>query len=455
VGDVILVVLTIVLGWALMTPRKRSFIVFASATAIFAAMIGLFHVMTPKPELVQSDSNLVKKLTTLAYLDWVPAKATDKSGVGYHDTTRTCPGLNIYNSANLAVAQLMTNSGEVAHEWSMETRPGGAFRHIEMCANGDLVAILAIKESGEISLQLVRLDWDSNLLWTMDGRYHHDICVAGNGDVYSLLAKDEVVSFLGMPLPIVNEYIDVLSPAGKFKRRIPLYVLLAKYMPRKLLRDVYTWLIMPKGWRLLVDLIFKSDHSFHQGRHTPLSPFHANTVEMITRDTVAGISKGDILFCVRNMDFVGVINSEETDIIFSWGPGHLQRPHHPSLLENDNILIYDNGPYRRFTRVVELNPVSREIVWEHKADPPNSFYSSTKGACQRLANGNTLVTNSNSGQVFEITSDGDLVWEFRNPEIVKEKRATIYRFMRIDNEDDYPGLAAAGISAGTGTRRGN
>ena len=50
-----------------------------------------------------------------------------------------------------------------------------------------------------------------------------------------------------------------------------------------------------------------------------------------------------------------------------------------------------------------------------------------------LANGNTLITNSDSGQVFEVTSDGKIVWEFINSHLDGEGRpATIVRMKRYD-----------------------
>ncbi len=34
---------------------------------------------------------------------------------------------------------------------------------------------------------------------------------------------------------------------------------------------------------------------------------------------------------------------------------------------------------------------------------------------QRLPNGNTLITESSGGRIFEVTRDGEIVWEFFNP----------------------------------------
>jgi hypothetical protein len=38
------------------------------------------------------------------------------------------------------------------------------------------------------------------------------------------------------------------------------------------------------------------------------------------------------------------------------------------------------------------------------------FLSRIRGMCQRLANGNTLVVNSDGGEVFEVTPDREVVW---------------------------------------------
>jgi hypothetical protein len=95
-------------------------------------------------------------------------------------------------------------------------------------------------------------------------------------------------------------------------------------------------------------------------------------------------------------------------------------------------LIYDNGWNKRnYTRVIELDPVKKEIVWEYKADPPESFYSRTEGYAQRLPNGNTLITESRKGRVFEVTKDKEIVWEWFNPEINKDgRREGVYRMVR-------------------------
>jgi len=102
-------------------------------------------------------------------------------------------------------------------------------------------------------------------------------------------------------------------------------------------------------------------------------------------------------------------------------------------MDNDHILVFDNGVMKNASRVLELDPLLEEIIWEYKGDPPGSFFTRGRGGNQPLPNGNVLITESNEGHVFEVTREGEIVWEFFNPDInhFEKKRAAIYRMMRI------------------------
>jgi hypothetical protein len=143
--------------------------------------------------------------------------------------------------------------------------------------------------------------------------------------------------------------------------------------------------------------------------------------------------KGDWLISIRELDFVAVLDPEKEQVRWSWGPGELDSQHHPTLLENGNVLVFDNGRYRGFSRIVELDPLTKKIVWEYKSDPPEEFFSEKGGSCQRLPNGNTLIAESLKGRVFEVTKAGKIVWEFFNPNIKEnaKERRVIHRMLRI------------------------
>ena len=68
-----------------------------------------------------------------------------------------------------------------------------------------------------------------------------------------------------------------------------------------------------------------------------------------------------------------------------------------------------------YSRAVEVNPATNKIEWEYKADPPQSFYSSLVSSARRLPNGNTLICEGMKGRLFEVTMEGEIVWEYLSP----------------------------------------
>ena len=58
--------------------------------------------------------------------------------------------------------------------------------------------------------------------------------------------------------------------------------------------------------------------------------------------------------------------------------------------------------------------VSKQIVWGFSGALA-SFYAQHISGAQRLANGNTLICSGTQGHIFEVTSTGDLVWEYVSP----------------------------------------
>jgi hypothetical protein len=162
---------------------------------------------------------------------------------------------------------------------------------------------------------------------------------------------------------------------------------------------------------------------------------HSNTIEWInvlhlgTKHPL--YSPNHILVTIRHQDTIAIIDWEKKKAVWSWGQGEISGPHDATVLENGNILVFDNGLDRGWSRVIELDPLSEEIVWEYKAKTPKDFYTATRGTNQRLPNQNTLITNSESGHVFEVTPEGDIVWEFYSPHLnEKGERATIIRMKR-------------------------
>jgi hypothetical protein len=105
------------------------------------------------------------------------------------------------------------------------------------------------------------------------------------------------------------------------------------------------------------------------------------------------------------------------------------------MLDNGHLLIFDNGPRRRWSRVVEVDPLEGTIVWQYGDGAETQFFSPGRGSCQRLPNGNTLIANSNHGTGFEVTPDGREVWRYWHPEVDdRGRRKVIVRMMRYAPE---------------------
>jgi hypothetical protein len=91
----------------------------------------------------------------------------------------------------------------------------------------------------------------------------------------------------------------------------------------------------------------------------------------------------------------------------------------PDILPNGNILLFDNFGRFKFangeSRVLEFDPRDMKIAWQYDGDAAYPLDSSIRSGQQRLANGNTLIIESNGGRVVEVTPRGEIVWEFINP----------------------------------------
>jgi hypothetical protein len=68
-----------------------------------------------------------------------------------------------------------------------------------------------------------------------------------------------------------------------------------------------------------------------------------------------------------------------------------------------------------FSRVIEVELANKQIVWKYQENRECEFFSPRISNAQRLPNGNTLVCEGDFGRFFEVTSEGELVWEYVNP----------------------------------------
>jgi len=106
--------------------------------------------------------------------------------------------------------------------------------------------------------------------------------------------------------------------------------------------------------------------------------------------------------------------------------------------------ISSSGQFsRRYSRIIELNPIEEERVWEYTGTPKENFFSAFISGAQPLPNGNRLICEGGPCRIFEVTRDKEIVWEHRSP---YKKKGTygIYMATRYPPEYVKPLLERAG-----------
>ena len=362
------------------------------------------------------------QLRSLPYVGFSPvAEDEQQDGTVFLDPERSYPGYNLYTIRELCKAVLFDAEGRVINTWQ---DPAGRFwERTELLPNGDCLIVgssnfgLPRPRISDESRYVMRLDWTGKLIWKRSLLVHHDVQVTPQGKILVLGFKRRLISQVHPNIQTREDHLIMLDQAGEVLEMRSLY----------------------DAFRARPD-IFR----FQQVRPNTLGGvpwvdlFHSNSVEwmyrehLFERDSI--YASDNVLLCSRYQDIVAILNWPRNEIVWAWGQGRISGPHDAQVLESGNILIFDNGLGRGYSRVIELDPLSQEIVWEYKAPEPSDFYTRGRGSAQRLPNGNTLITESMAGRAFEVTGDGEIVWEFHCPERnQKGERASLVRTIRHES----------------------
>ena len=278
------------------------------------------------------------------------------------------------------------------------------------------------KEVG--ATNLTEYDWNREIIWKKDLNTHHDLTLTPDGNILTI--TKEVHEYKGRKVEF--DVIVELSLEGNEISRWSTYenldYLRNFHRPSKL--DTPSTFIHQEP---MVASRFGGHYDY----------YHLNSIQALPETPIGKKDKrfqrGNWLISLHHFDLIAILDKETKGIVWHWGPGEIQGQHMPRMLDNGNILIYDNGVLRRYSRVIELDPAGKKIVWEYKATPPETFFSYDMGSAQRLPNGNTLIAESRNGRVFEITKKGIIIWEWFNPDIDEEgRRKIIRRMLRIPKE---------------------
>jgi hypothetical protein len=354
-------------------------------------------------------SRAMEAVLSVPYLDGYVAAPRERN-VTKNDRAATSRGLNFYTTGGVPGAFLLDMDGKVLHRWKYPSAeafpqlpPGSnpnAWRRAHLFEDG---AVLAIFEG----MGCIKVDAGSHLLWSYPGGCHHDLFVAGDGTIYALTRTEAVVPRIDPVKPVWEDFITILDPGGRPIRRVSLL--------RAFENSPYASLLARMTLR--PDLL------------------HTNTIEILDGSFAnrAGVfRRGNVLISSRRLDAIAIVDLDTEQVVWAMD-GMWRAQHQPTFVAGGNILIFDNLGVPGQSKVFEFDPITQEIAWEYGRKPGQEFFSEYSGSCQRLANGDTLITESNQGRAFEVTPAHDTVWEFFNPNRVgerNEKIATLFEMVR-------------------------
>jgi hypothetical protein len=355
-------------------------------------------------------------LTALGYhTGYQPADG--RANVTRHLPEQAMPGLNLCNGGHGQSAFLADMEGKILHSWAYDflEAPLGpearkpkkgekplVWRRVHLFPNGDLLALVT-------AYGLLKIDRDSNLVWAVPVPAHHDFFVSDEGLIYALTWRKGILRRVHPTKQVREDFITVFDSRGRQLRRQSLLVAFEQSEFSDVLES------MQRFGHLL----------------------HTNTIEVLDGSLAhrsPAFAEGNVLLSMRNLDAIAVVDLDQGRVAWA-ATGDWKEQHQPTVLDNGRLLLFDNTGHGGGSKVIEFDPLTGEVHWAYEGNEQNGFHSPVLGSCARLANGNTLITDSVNGRAIEVTPAGEIVWEFFNPSRAagdEEKIATLLEVQRID-----------------------
>jgi len=353
-------------------------------------------------------------------------KVSDNIGLTHYAPARAYNGYTLFTPMSSKTVRLIDMQGRFVHSWDTGWEPGA---HGYLLANGNLLYAGRPADSpfgadfNGAGGVIVEYDWDGKEVWRYEDPFmHHDFHRLDNGNTMVLrwdAVPDDMAKKIGGGLP-GTERKGVMWAESLHEVDSSGTVVWEWYICDHLKAENY--MICPLC-----------------ARHEWL---HSNAIDVFPN--------GDILLSCHTINRLFIIDRASGDIKWEWGKDQLAHQHDSSILDNGNILVFDNGLHRKnnlvsVSRVLEIDTDSGEIVWEFMESNPAMFYGAFISGAQRLPNGNTLVCEGPKGRFFEITKEKEVVWEYVNPLFgtnsnfpERGSHNMVFRAHRYG--PDYPGL---------------
>ena len=308
-------------------------------------------------------------------------------GVTYYDEYQSARGFTLFapQTGNGRVV-LINMHGDVEHEWNLPIRPGRAaviINHGNLGYNGSNERSAHLYPAWDIwhGGHFMEVTPGGDVVWEYEDMYHHhDAQWLPNGHILYAAAAD-------VPVRKWDKQSDIVREVNR-KGEI-----------------VWEW----KAWEHLkqedwpIHECFNDDHwPMINGLHQ-----HGNLIYMSLRTTsgiIAVDKKTKNIKCMLKYPLVA-------------------QQHDPSITPDGTLICFDNGNIRpssiHHSRIVEYDIKTKELVWSYADEMPPAFFSPYMGSVQRLWNDNTMICESAFGRIFEVTPEGETVWEYVIPDFAE------------------------------------
>jgi hypothetical protein len=395
--------------------------------------------------------------------------------ITHSNTSGPCYGYTVLSTTD-DPAFLIDMDGNIIHTWSLIGFPP------KMLPGGALIGGYNESEMDE-DRYVAQEDWNGTIVWEFNNwdngsaRQHHDLEREGNPVGYYapgqdfvdkgntlVLARSTILNTSISKWPLDDDVIYEVDWNGSLTG--------------------FEWYAsnhfneMGFDQRAKFGIYFQKIPSVH--RTGILGWLHVNSISELGENQ--WYDKGDtrfnphnIIIDSRHANFIAIVERTSGKIIWKVGPdyskktvegqnlGQIIGPHQAHMIPKGlpgegDILVFDNGGFagygilglpcrciRFYSRVIEFNPITYDIVWEYsnkdgsivpRDGKDSRFYSSLVSSAQRLPNGNTLIAEGTKGRVFEITPEKKIVWEYIYYSEATGQNSTnqVYRAYRVPPE---------------------
>ena len=389
----------------------------------------------------------------------IRAQSVYPTGTTIYEPDRSWNGYTVLSPLQTPAVLVIDMNGNVVKRWEgLNNSAGGPAR---VLPGGFVISASGARPPNQESLELVQQDFDGKVMWQFSR--NEQIKTREGGTIWSARQHHDwqresfpAGYFAPESMPAIEGGSTlILTHTNRTQPKVADVMLEDDRLIEVSWKGEVSWEwvasdhIDELGFAPDARKAIKAAQSFNKARGS-FDWLHINSAHYVGPNR--WFDQGDMRFTPNNV----IISSREASllaivgrdgkIVWRLGPDFSESPelrairqiigqHHAHFIPKGlpgagNLLVFDNGGSsgygfanpiapngvgafaRATSRVLEINPLTLELVWSY-TNP--RFFSTNISGAQRLPNGNTLITAGAGGRMFEVTKEGAIVWEYMYP----------------------------------------